>query len=161
MVDEAISMARFQPEHVLVCSQRIETGVPTTPKRDLDYAELRERHLLDEPVCLESGDPTCLLYTSGTTAKPKGIQRDTGGSGVALAASMRYVFAGEPGQTMFTAADIGWAVGHSYGQYSASGNSRRRRGSGYRRPQYAGRSHSTGCDQGTAWGDEEEGLIKR
>ncbi len=70
-----------------------------------------------EPVWLESGDPSYLLYTSGTTATPKGIQRDTGGYAVAMAASMRHVFAGEPGQTMFTAADIGWAVGHSYGVY--------------------------------------------
>jgi len=119
MVDEAISVAKFQPEHVLVCNRHIETGVLTSAGRDLDYAELREGHLSDEvpPIWLESGDPSYLLYTSGTTARPKGIQRDTGGYAVALAASMRYVFAGEPGQTMFTAADIGWAVGHSYGVY--------------------------------------------
>ena len=119
MVDEAISIARFQPEHVLVYNRRIETGLPTFARRDLDYAELREEHLRDEvpPIWLESSDPSYLLYTSGTTATPKGIQRDTGGYAVALAASMKYVFAGAPGQTMFTAADIGWAVGHSYGVY--------------------------------------------
>ena len=119
LVDEAISMAKCQPEHVLVCDRHIETGVLTIAGRDLDYAELREEHLSEEvpAVWLESGDPSYLLYTSGTTAKPKGIQRDTGGHAVAMAASMQYVFAGEPGETMFTAADLGWAVGHSYGVY--------------------------------------------
>jgi propionyl-CoA synthetase len=93
--------------------------MPINAGRDLDYAEAREKHLRAEVgvTWLESGDPSYLLYTSGTTASPKGIQRDTGGYTVALAASMRYVFAGEAGQTIFTAADIGWAVGHSYGVY--------------------------------------------
>ena len=119
MVDEAISLANFQPEHVLVCHRHIDEGMTVHPGRDIDYAQAREKHLQVEvePVWLESGDPSYLLYTSGTTATPKGIQRDTGGYAVAMAASMRYVFAGEPGQTMFTAADIGWAVGHSYGVY--------------------------------------------
>jgi propionyl-CoA synthetase len=119
MVDEAISMAKFQPEHVLVCNRHIDEGMSLKAGRDLDYAEVRERHLQDEvgATWLESGDPSNLLYTSGTTATPKGIQRDTGGYAVALAASMRYVFGGEAGQTMFTAADIGWAVGHSYAVY--------------------------------------------
>jgi propionyl-CoA synthetase len=119
MVDEAISLANFQPERVLVCHRHIDDGMTVHPGRDIDYAQAREKHLQVEvePVWLESGDPSYLLYTSGTTATPKGIQRDTGGYAVAMAASMRYVFAGEPGQTMFTAADIGWAVGHSYGVY--------------------------------------------
>jgi propionyl-CoA synthetase len=119
MVDEAISIATFQPEHVLVCNRHIDDEMRIQAGRDLDYAELREKHLRDEvePVWLESSDPSYLLYTSGTTAMPKGIQRDTGGYAVAMAASMRYVFAGEPGKTIFTAADIGWAVGHSYGVY--------------------------------------------
>jgi propionyl-CoA synthetase len=119
MVDEAISMAKFQPEHVLVCNRHIDKGMPIITGRDIDYAEVREKHFREEVgvVWLESGDPSYLLYTSGTTAMPKGIQRDTGGYTVALEASMRYVFAGEPGQTMFTAADIGWAVGHSYTVY--------------------------------------------
>ena len=119
MVDEALLIAKFQPEHVLVCHRHIDEGIPMKAGRDLDYAEAREKHLRDEigAVWLESGEPSYLLYTSGTTAIPKGIQRDTGGYAVALAASMRYVFAGEPGSSIFTAADIGWAVGHSYGVY--------------------------------------------
>jgi propionyl-CoA synthetase len=119
MVDEALSLSKFQPEHVLVCHRHIDEGIQMKADRDLDYAEAREKHLRDEvgPVWLESGEPSYLLYTSGTTAIPKGIQRDTAGYAVALAASMRYVFAGEPGSSIFTAADIGWAVGHSYGVY--------------------------------------------
>jgi propionyl-CoA synthetase len=120
LVDEAIMLAAFKPAHVLVCNRQIDLHMPSQPGRDLDYAELRKSHLREEvaPVWLESEEPSYLLYTSGTTARPKGIQRDTGGYAVAMAASMRYVFGGKPGQTIFTAADIGWAVGHSYGVYS-------------------------------------------
>jgi propionyl-CoA synthetase len=119
MVDEALSISTFQPEHVLLCNRHIDEGISIQPGRDIDYAQAREKHLREEVgvTWLESGESSYLLYTSGTTARPKGIQRDTGGYAVASAASMRYVFAGEPGKTIFTAADIGWAVGHSYGVY--------------------------------------------
>ncbi len=85
------------------------------PGRDEDYAAWRERVAGQAVPCawLESSEPSYVLYTSGTTGKPKGVQRDTGGYAVALATSMEYIFCGKPGDTMFTASDIGWVVGHS------------------------------------------------
>jgi propionyl-CoA synthetase len=67
---------------------------------------------------LESSEPSYILYTSGTTGKPKGAQRDTGGYAVALAASMKYIYGARPGETLFTTSDIGWVVGHSYIVYA-------------------------------------------
>jgi propionyl-CoA synthetase len=63
---------------------------------------------------VESTHPSYTLYTSGTTGKPKGVQRDTGGYTVALAASMKHIFDAQAGQTYFATSDIGWVVGHSY-----------------------------------------------
>jgi propionyl-CoA synthetase len=118
-VDEAIATSRFKPEKVLLCDRNLDRTIHRIPGRDYDYAELRAEHHEEEvpPVWLSSGDPSYLLYTSGTTARPKGIQRDSGGYAVAMAASMKYVFAGKPGEAIFTAADLGWAVGHSYSVY--------------------------------------------
>jgi len=119
LADEAVALSKLPPKHVLVCNRGLDPKIPWTEARDVDYGTLRQAHEKEfVPVeWLNSGDSSNLLYTSGTTAKPKGVQRDTGGYAVALATSMEYLFAGEPGQVMFTAADVGWAVGHSYGVY--------------------------------------------
>jgi propionyl-CoA synthetase len=116
LVDESIRLAKSPPEKVLMVNRGIDKEMKLVEGRDLDYATLRARHINAQvPVTwLESNDPSYILYTSGTTGKPKGVQRDVGGYCTALAASMKYIYCGNPGETMFTTSDIGWVVGHSY-----------------------------------------------
>jgi propionyl-CoA synthetase len=116
LVDEALRLARHPPAKVIIVNRGIDHGMKTTAGRDLDYAALRAQCMdVQVPVTwLESSAPSYILYTSGTTGRPKGVQRDTGGYAVALASSMKYIYGGAPGETMFTTSDIGWVVGHSY-----------------------------------------------
>jgi propionyl-CoA synthetase len=116
LVDEALRLASHPPSQVLILNRGIDPGFRSVAGRDVDYEALHAQHEgAAVPVeWLESNEPSYILYTSGTTGRPKGVQRDTGGHAVALASSMKRIYCGEPGETMFTTSDIGWVVGHSY-----------------------------------------------
>jgi len=115
LLDEALRLAVHKTPRVLLVDRGL-AAMTRVEGRDHDYAPLRERHLDTVVPCtwLPSTHPSYTLYTSGTTGKPKGVQRDTGGYAVALAASMKHIFQGQAGETYFCASDIGWVVGHSY-----------------------------------------------
>jgi len=115
LLDEAIKLASHKPAKVLLVDRGL-SAMEKVAGRDVDYAPLRAKHLDTVVPCawVDATHPSYTLYTSGTTGKPKGVQRDTGGYAVALAASMKHIFCGNAGETYFSTSDIGWVVGHSY-----------------------------------------------
>ena len=115
LVDESIRLAKSPPQHVLVVDRGLDPkAVQRSMRRgrDVDYAAEREKHAgAKVPVTwLESNEPSYILYTSGTTGNPKGVQRDTGGYAVALAASMKHIFCSQPGRGVLL------HVGHRLGR---------------------------------------------
>ena len=115
LLDEAIRLSNHPPQAVLMVDRGL-AAFERVAGRDLNHAELRQQHFGQRVPCtwLESNSPSYTLYTSGTTGRPKGVQRDVGGYTVALATSMEFIFGGRPAETYFCTSDIGWVVGHSY-----------------------------------------------
>jgi propionyl-CoA synthetase len=118
LLDRALELSSHQPESCLIL-QRPQLQASMT-ERDLDWRELMRSQLIAPAECVElkATDPLYILYTSGTTGRPKGIVRDNGGHAVALRWSMANIYDIGPGEVMLTASDVGWVVGHSYIVYA-------------------------------------------
>lgn len=113
LVDEALSLARHQVEHCVVF-QREQCVAEMQSSRDKDWESLLEEAQPVDPVPVRGDHPLYILYTSGTTGKPKGVVRDNAGHAVALTCSLKKIYNVEPGEVFWAASDVGWVVGHSY-----------------------------------------------
>jgi propionyl-CoA synthetase len=113
LLDQAFTIASHKPEHLVVL-QREAAPASLDPRTERDWESWTEAAKQVGCVPVSANDPLYILYTSGTTGRPKGIVRDNGGHAVALAWSMRHIYGVESGETYWAASDIGWVVGHSY-----------------------------------------------
>jgi propionyl-CoA synthetase len=118
LLDEAIRLAGHKPDACLIL-QRPQEEAALVAGRDHDWAKLRDEAIVFarsvyDCVPVKATDPLYILYTSGTTGRPKGVVRDNGGHMVALKWSMQNLYGVEPGETWWCGSDIGWVVGHSY-----------------------------------------------
>ncbi len=115
LLDEALRLSAHKVPKVLLVDRGL-AAMACEAGRDVDYTTQRalHQHAQVPVVWLDATAISYTIYTSGTTGRPKGVQRDTGGYAVALAASMQQIFLGQPGETYFSTSDIGWVVGHSY-----------------------------------------------
>ncbi len=117
LLDEAIEIANHKPERCVIFKRPMAEAT-LIPGRDFDWAELEAKAQPTDCVSLEATDPLYILYTSGTTGRPKGVVRDNGGHAVALKWSMKYIYDIDPGDVYWAASDVGWVVGHSYIVYA-------------------------------------------
>jgi len=113
MLDAAVAAAEHPPRSCVIV-QRKEQPCTLIPGRDVEWHDAMQGVDAVDPVPVAATDPLYVLYTSGTTGKPKGVVRDNGGHAVALMWSMRHIYDIKPGDVYWAASDVGWVVGHSY-----------------------------------------------
>jgi len=117
ILDRAIELAEHKPDRCVIV-QRPQAVASLMHGRDLDFYDVMDEAEPVDCVPVAATDPLYILYTSGTTAKPKGVVRDNGGHAVALRWSMENIYDTGPGEVFWAASDVGWVVGHSYIVYA-------------------------------------------